>query len=106
MFAGGNVLNVTFRKKNLRKRYENSAEAMKVYGDEVGRRYIQRVNILKNSADKAAVMAQRPLRCHPLTGDRKGQYAITLINRWRLIVTFDKGINVVQIEEVSKHYDD
>ena len=45
------------------------------------------------------------LRFHPLTGDRQGQHAITLVDRWRMVVTFqDDALTVVRIEEVSAHY--
>lgn len=47
------------------------------------------------------------LRCHPLTGDRKGQYAMNLNGFNRLIFTLEENsLTVVRIEEVSKHYDD
>jgi len=47
------------------------------------------------------------LRCHPLSGDRKGQYAVNLNGFYRLIFTL-KGdvLEIVLIEEVSKHYGD
>jgi proteic killer suppression protein len=47
------------------------------------------------------------LRCHELKGDRKGQYAINLTGYYRLIFTVtDKKMEIVCIEEVSKHYED
>jgi proteic killer suppression protein len=48
-----------------------------------------------------------PLRFHPLKGDREGQFALTLIDRFRLIVSFpDQDRKTVQVEEVSAHYGD
>ena len=44
------------------------------------------------------------LRLHPLTGDRQGQYALTLTGRWRLILTVAGDTAI--IEEVSSHYGD
>jgi len=45
------------------------------------------------------------LRFHPLKGDRQGQHSITLVDRWRMVVTFrDDVLTVVRIEEVSAHY--
>ena len=55
----------------------------------------------------ADLYAIRALRLHPLTGRRKGQLAMTLTGRWRLIVTVGSdAMTVVRVEEVSKHYDD
>jgi proteic killer suppression protein len=47
------------------------------------------------------------LRCHPLKGNRKGQYAVKLTGFYRLIFTVDGDcLDIALIEEVSKHYDD
>ncbi len=47
------------------------------------------------------------LRCHPLKGKRIGQYAINLNGFYRLIFTLTgETLEIVRIEEVSKHYDD
>ena len=47
------------------------------------------------------------LKCHPLKGDRKGQYAISVTGFYRLIFTLQgERVDVVLVEEVSKHYDD
>lgn len=47
------------------------------------------------------------LRFHPLKGARHGQHSMTLVDRWRMVVTFrDDALTVVRIEEVSAHYGD
>ena len=49
------------------------------------------------------------LYLHPLTGDRRGQYAMTIKGRWRLIIALndlDDQQQVITLEEVSNHYDD
>ena len=44
---------------------------------------------------------------HPLEGNRKGEYAISLTGFYRLIITNDGEIfDIARIEEVSKHYGD
>jgi proteic killer suppression protein len=46
------------------------------------------------------------LRCHPLKGDRKGEFAVNLTGFMRLIFTVEnEQLRIVMIEEVSKHYD-
>lgn len=46
------------------------------------------------------------LRCHSLKGDRAGQYAVNLTGFYRLIFIVEGDtLNIVTIEEVSKHYD-
>ena len=47
------------------------------------------------------------LKFHPLTGNRKGEFAISLTGFYRLIITNDGDtFDIAKIEEVSKHYDD
>ena len=46
-------------------------------------------------------------KCHPLTGNRKGQYAMSLTKNWRLIFT-KKGdrIQIACIEEIEDYHGD
>ncbi len=100
-------MEVRFRTKRLEQCYRQSAKAIRDFGPQVGRRYIERINIIKASPDLDALMQLPALRCHPLKGNRGGEWAVTLIDRFRLIFTFqDDAMTIVRIEEVSKHYDD
>ena len=100
-------MQVEFRTRKLEKCYLKASEATKAFGDEVARRYIQRINIIKRTADLAELSALPGLRCHALKGDRKGQYAVNLTGFHRLIFSM-KGemLEIVLVEEVSKHYGD
>lgn len=100
-------MNVRFRTRTLQREYEDGREAARAYGNQVGRKYIQRVNLIKSARDFEVVKALPGLDCHPLKGNRKGQWAVKLTGFWRLIFVLEDGEpSVVRIEEVSKHYDD
>jgi proteic killer suppression protein len=100
-------MKVVFRTRKLEKQYCESARAIRAYGNSVGRRYIQRVNIIKQAKNLDELKRLPGLDCHPLGGDRQGQYSLTLIDRWRLIFTLQgQAMEIIQIEEVSKHYGD
>lgn len=112
-------MQVRFRSGTLLKAYEQQQVRTKLWGADVARRYVERVNILKAAKAKADLFALPQLRFHPLVGGRAGQYAMTLIGRWRLIVTFNAAETTVEIEEapqaeadtatveeVSNHYGD
>lgn len=100
-------MQVNFRTRKLCKQYESGKEAVKAYGPEVGRKYVQRINIIRQTRTLAELQALPGLRCHPLKGDRQGQWAVNLTGFVRLIFTFeDDELTVVCIEEVSKHYGD
>jgi proteic killer suppression protein len=47
------------------------------------------------------------LHCHPLKGERQKEWAITLKGFYRLIFTLEgQSLEIVRIQEVSKHYGD
>lgn len=96
---------VKFRTGKLEKCYFTSKQAVREFGDVVGRKYIQRINIIK-AAQSLDDLTQLPgLRCHPLKGDRAGQYAVNLTGFHRLIFTLEgEYLTIAMIEEVSKHY--
>ena len=100
-------MEVTFRTRKLEKEYREYAKAVKAYGPKVARKYIQRINIIKQVHNIDELKALPALGCHSLKGDRYGQYSIKLTGFYRLIFTL-KGdaLEIAHIEEVSKHYGD
>jgi proteic killer suppression protein len=100
-------LEVRFRTRRLEECYQHHKVAVREFGDEVARRYIQRINVIKNTRSVDELRRLPVLRFHALSGSRQGQYAINLNGFYRLIVTLHGAtFEVVQIEEVSKHYGD
>jgi proteic killer suppression protein len=98
---------VTFRTKKLDKCYRDFQGASREWGNDVARKYIQRIDIIQETANMRDLSALPGLNCHELKGDRAGQYAITLLGFWRLIFTLqDEPMEIVRVEEVSKHYGD
>ena len=100
-------MEIAFRTRKLKRQYERSADAIRAYGDEVGRRYIGRINIMKLARDIEELRQLPAVHCHPLTGDRAGQWAITLTGFHRLIFTLEGDrLEIAMIAEVSTHYGD
>jgi len=98
---------VRFRTRKLRKQYETFREAEKTYGKEVARKYIQRIDIIKQTHDINELRVLPGLHCHALTGKRHGQWAVKLTGFYRLIFILEgEELDITCIEEVSKHYDD
>ncbi len=57
--------------------------------------------------DIEELMKSPVLGCHPLKGNRAGQYAVNITGFYRLILSFEgEMLEIVRIEEVSKHYGD
>ena len=101
------MIKISFRTKKLEKAYRHLQEGAKLWGIEVARKYIIRVNALQ-ALDNTKLAAQvfPEYRPHELKGTRKGTWALDLHDRWRLLYKpSDTGIEL-SIEEVSNHYDD
>jgi proteic killer suppression protein len=98
-------MKVIFSTRELQKWHLDFRSAQRDLGQDLARRYIQRVDILID-ADNVPQLQQIPgLRCHRLKGDRKDEWAISLDRFHRLIFTVnDDRMEVVRIEEISKHY--
>ena len=100
-------MEIRFKTKKLEKQYINHKEAQKVYGQAVAKKYMMRINTIKAAKCFDDLYAISPLKFHPLVGDRKGEYAISLTGFYRLIITNDgETFDIAKIEEVSKHYED
>lgn len=98
---------VNFRTRKLEKCFLQSNQAYREFGDQVGRKYIQRINIIKSINSFDELKRLPGLRCHALKGNRSGQYAVNLTGFYRLIFTVEGDtLNIAMIEEVSNHYDD
>lgn len=96
---------VQFRTRALEQRFEDGKQARKKYGDVVGRKYIQRIQLIQQARSLEEVMALPGLRCHPLKGNLTGEYSVDLTGFDRLIFSLEEG-QIVTIERVSKHYGD
>jgi len=98
---------VRFSTRRLERCYRELRLAKREWSDKVGRAYIQRINTLFAARDGRDLFALRALDMHPLKGERRGQFAIRLGERERLIVGFeDDAWTIVRVEEVSRHYGD
>ncbi len=77
------------------------SEASRLFGIPIGRKYIQRLAILRAADKFTQLYGHRALRLHPLKGDRAGQYSIVLTGNYRLIiekVTEDKVL-IIDVED-------
>jgi proteic killer suppression protein len=98
---------VEFRTARLERCYVQFRAAVREWGDKAARRYIERINVLKSSKSADDLYKVPSLAFHPLKGDEKGRYALTVIDRMRMVVSFrDRVKTIVRVEEVTQHYGD
>lgn len=77
------------------------SEAGRLFGVPIGRKYIQRLAVLRAADKFSQLYGLQALRLHTLKGDRSGQYAITLTGNYRLIIEKIKedAVRIVNVED-------
>ena len=94
-------MQIRFRTDELREAFERHQRGVRLWGEQVARKYIERVKILEAATSVDDLSKIPPLRFQPLTGDGKGRYSILLADRSRMIATFDLTMTIAWVEEVS-----
>ncbi len=94
-------MDIDFSTHRLASAALSSLEAYRTFGTPVGRKYIQRIAVLRASDKFSDLFEHRALRLHPLKGDRAGQYSISLTGNYRLIVEriAEDRVRVVDVED-------
>lgn len=97
----------------------NFKQAQRDFCDIVAKKLHKLINFIENAGSLSEVISFPSYNFHALKGKRKGQYALDISGRkssYRLIVCFDQfdnelifsnpeSIKIIQIEEVSNHYE-
>lgn len=96
-------MDITYRNKKIEKICTDAKTAEKTYGKEMSEKIHQRIDEI-TAADTVEMMIHfRIGRCHSLTQNRKGQYAVDLVHPYRLV--FEKSGNEIQIANVLEIVD-
>ena len=103
--CGDYLLTVEYTSKKLMKVCIDAKTAEKQYGRQMAEKIQFRIDQIK-AADSVEFLVQHRIgRCHPLTGNRKGQYAMDLVHPYRLIFIPEDDTTVsVLIEEIADYH--
>lgn len=97
-------MEITYKSKKIQKLCTEPKVAERSYGSEMAEKIHMRIDQI-TAIDTVEMMIQcRIGRCHPLTQNRKGQYAMDLVHPYRLV--FEKHGNKVQIAHIIEIIDD
>ncbi|MEN6414701.1 MAG: hypothetical protein ABFC84_18345 [Veillonellales bacterium] len=77
---------IKYSDKKLEKLLNNDKLLIRSFGASNARKIVLRMNQIKAASSLGAMLTQRVGRCHPLTGDRQGQFAFDVEQPYRLIV--------------------
>lgn len=78
-------MDIVFKSKKLEKTLNSETEMYRKYGKEIGRLVMRRLQFLRAAPTLGDVPQKPPERCHELSGDRKGEFAVDLKHPYRLI---------------------
>lgn len=96
-------MNITYKNNKIKKVCTDVKVADKTYGNEMSEKIHMRIDEIR-SADTVEEMVQFHIgRCHPLTNNRKGQYAVDLVHPYRLV--FAKHGSEIQIAHIIEIVD-
>lgn len=93
------------RRKKLQRICENADETKKAYGAKMAHIIQIRVDQIKAARNVEYLSQFQIGGCHKLKGNRKGQYAMDLVQPYRLIFTQEDDNSVsVRIEEIVDYH--
>ena len=94
-------MDIRFATNRLAAASVSFSEATRLFGVPVGRKYIQRLAVMRAADKFTQLYGHRALRLHPLHGDRSGQYAMTLTGNYRLVVerVSEDAIRILEVED-------
>ncbi len=99
----GDGLDITYKNKKIEKVCTDAKVADRTYGNEMAEKIHMRIDEII-AADTVEMMIKfRIGRCHPLTNNRKGQYAVDLVHPYRLV--FEKHGDEIQIVYIMEIVD-
>ncbi len=99
------MLKIIYKSKKLEKICTNFTNAVKVHGEQMAIIIHQRIGEI-TAADSIEMLVKHSIgRCHPLTGNRKGQHSMDLIKPFSLIIEGDKtGLKIVKIVKIENYH--
>ncbi len=84
-------MDILYRNKGLEKACTEQKEAVKRYGPNNQKKLFQRLSEI-DAADNLEILCKIPAaRCHPLTGNLKGLWAVDLVHPFRLLFRLVKS---------------
>ena len=76
---------ITFRTARLETTFNKEKALVREYGTVNARQIARRMAVLRAAPTLSSVPTIKPDRCHPLKGNRQGQYAVDLAHPHRLV---------------------
>ena len=101
-------MKIKYRKNKLKKQLSNASEIKKAFGINA-KRVASRLDDIEASPNLAVLLQIPTANCHPLSGDRRGEWALDISSNYRLIFeithnpipeTEDGSINIHLVTDI------
>lgn len=96
-------MDITYKSKKLERICTNAKVAERSYGREMADKIQMRIDQIMAAETVEMMIQLRIGRCHSLTSNRKGQYAVDLVHPYRLV--FEKHGDEIQIAHIKEIVD-
>ena len=98
-------MDITYKNNKIKKVCTDAKTAERTHGREMADKIHQRIDEI-GAADTVEMMIQFHIgRCHPLTQNRKGQYAVDLVHPYRLVFKkYGDKIQIANILEIADYH--
>ena len=96
-------MKITYKNNKLEKVCTIAVFAERTYGREMAEKIQQRISEIAASDTVEMMIRFQIGRCHALTQDRKGQYAVDLVQPYRLV--FEKKGDAIQVANILEIVD-
>ena len=98
-------MEITYKNRKLEKICTIASETVKFHGKLMAEKIHQRIGEISAAETLEEMLKFKIGGCHPLTGDRSGEYGLYLVHPHRLVFKMVKNkINVVCILEVVDYH--
>ncbi|MCQ2515490.1 MAG: type II toxin-antitoxin system RelE/ParE family toxin [Saccharofermentans sp.] len=88
-------MELTYKNSKIEKICTDAKVADRTYGNKMSEKIQMRIDEIRASDTVEDMIKYHIGRCHPLTNNRKGQYAVDLVHPYRLV--FEKRGKEIQI---------
>ena len=109
-------MEITFKSKKFQRVCEDGGKLIAQYGRQNARKIVRRLNEIEAAESLGMLVQYRIGRCHPLTENRHGQFALDVEHPLRLIIEpiFEDGqswedwprIRKILVVEVTDYHDE
>lgn len=98
-------MQISYKNKGIEKVCTDASEATKKHGGIMAEKIIQRINEISSAESVEFMIKYKIGRCHPLKNNRKGEYAVDLVNPYRLVFRIKTDeIEIANICEIVDYH--